>query len=102
MMNIQAVQSAALQGIGDLSSGSVGIGKGPKSGAFDMVMQGVASVDAEQATATSALSDLASGRNVDLHGTFTALEKADISLRAMVSVRNRVVAAYEQVMNMAL
>jgi flagellar hook-basal body complex protein FliE len=31
-----------------------------------------------------------------------ALEEADIALRTMVSVRNKLVGAYEQVMNMAI
>ena len=45
---------------------------------------------------------LASGQHVDLHGTMIAMEKADISLRAMVSVRDKMLQAYEQVMNMTL
>lgn len=48
------------------------------------------------------LKGLASGKHVDLHGTMISLEKADISLRAMVSVRDKLVQAYEQVMNMTL
>ena len=60
------------------------------------------SVDQAQSTGDTALDLLASGEQVDLHGTMIALEKADISLRTMVSVRDRVVAAYEQVMNMAI
>ena len=48
------------------------------------------------------LKGLASGQHVDLHGTMIALEKADISLRTMVSVRDKMVQAYEQIMNMTL
>jgi flagellar hook-basal body complex protein FliE len=48
------------------------------------------------------LKGLASGEHVDLHGTMIALEKADISLRSMVSVRDKMVQAYEQIMNMTL
>ena len=36
--------------------------------------------------------------NKDLHGTIIAMEKADISLRLMMQVRNKVVSAYEEVM----
>ena len=45
------------------------------------------------------LKDLAAGKNVDLHGTMISLEKADISLRTMVSVRDKLISAYEQIMN---
>ena len=62
----------------------------------------IENVNDAQQSGDSALKSLASGEDVDLHGVMVALEKADISLRTMVSVRNRVVAAYEQVMNMAI
>jgi flagellar hook-basal body complex protein FliE len=52
--------------------------------------------------AEDALTELASGQNVDLHGTMIALEKADIALRMTVSARDKFIAAYEQIMNMAL
>jgi flagellar hook-basal body complex protein FliE len=64
--------------------------------------QAIRQVDALQFQGDVALKELASGQNVDLHGTMVALEKADIALRTMVSVRDRVVAAYEQIMNMAI
>lgn len=59
-------------------------------------------VDSLQHSADDALTLLGSGENVDIHGTMIALEKADIALRLTVSVRDKLVAAYEQVMNMAL
>ena len=62
----------------------------------------VNTVNEMQVESDSALQLLASGEQVDLHGTMVALEKADVALRTMVSVRDRVVQAYEQVMNMAI
>lgn len=62
----------------------------------------VASVDQQQRSADEALKLLASGENTDLHGAMIELEKADIALRAMVGVRDKLVGAYEQIMNMAL
>ncbi len=52
--------------------------------------------------ATDALTSLASGDNVDLHGSMIALEKADIALRMTVSARDKFISAYEQIMNMSL
>jgi len=57
-------------------------------------------VETQHASADAVLSDLASGDRVDLHNTMIELEKADIALRTLVSVRDRFIAAYEQVMNM--
>jgi len=59
-------------------------------------------VDKQQHLADDALVDLASGRKVDLHGTMIQMEKADIALRTMVSVRNKFIRAYEQIMNMSI
>ena len=60
------------------------------------------SVDRSAEVADAGLSRLASGEEVDLHGTMIALEKADITLRTMVSVRDKAIGAYEAVMNMAI
>ena len=62
----------------------------------------VDSVDKAQHSADNLLTELASADSVDIHGTSIAFEKADIALRTMVSVRDRVISAYEQVMNMAV
>lgn len=74
--------------------------EGPSS--FGSVLDAVEGVNQDQLKADDALASFAAGENVDLHGTFIALEKADISLRAMVSVRDRALAAYEQIMNMSI
>jgi flagellar hook-basal body complex protein FliE len=63
---------------------------------------GLQQVEGQVAASEDALSLLASGEQVDLHGTMIELEKADIALRTMVSVRDKVIAAYEQVMNMTV
>lgn len=67
-----------------------------------MLTSAVERVNESQLDAKNALAGMASGENVDLHGTMIKLEQAEISLRAMTSVRDRLVQAYEQVMNMAL
>jgi flagellar hook-basal body complex protein FliE len=40
--------------------------------------------------------------NVSLEDTMVALQKANISFQAMVQVRNKVVAAYNDIMNMQI
>jgi flagellar hook-basal body complex protein FliE len=62
----------------------------------------VGKVDGAQHTADSALAELASGENVDLHGTMMKLQQADISMRTMVTVRDKVVEAYQTIMNMTI
>lgn len=65
--------------------------------ALDTALQGVNST---QIQAEDQLRQLANGTNADLHGTMIALEQANIALRAMVSVRDKVVEAYQSIWNM--
>ena len=94
-----------IQGAG----GSVALGdalqpaKKANSGNFgDLFDSAVQAVDATQHNADSQLEGLASGRNVDLHGTMIALEEANISLHAMTSVRDKLVDAYQSIWNMPI
>lgn len=76
---------------------------GQASSAFQsMLTDAIGSVDSAVQGGNQALDDLASGKNVDLHTTMIRLEKADITLKAAVAVRDKVVRAYETVMNMTL
>ncbi|MCP5181171.1 MAG: flagellar hook-basal body complex protein FliE [Pseudomonadales bacterium] len=46
--------------------------------------------------------DFAAGRSNDLVGTMLALQKSDIAFQATVQVRNRLVSAYQDIMNMPI
>ena len=81
--------------------GTSGIEKSTRS-FQDTLTQAIKHVNEVQGTSDDMIKGLASGQHVDLHGTMISLEQADISLRAMVSVRDKLVQAYEQVMNMTL
>jgi len=94
---------AATQMSPEAFGATVGPAQAPATTDFgSMLTQAVESVNGAQLNARDSLAGLASGENVDIHGTMIQLEQAEISLRAMTSVRDRMVAAYEQVMNMAL
>jgi flagellar hook-basal body complex protein FliE len=56
--------------------------------------------NATQANAETAAADFASGKQNDLHGTMITLAQADVSLRLVSNVRNRVIEAYREVMRM--
>ncbi len=75
----------------------------PSGPAFsDRLKSALEAVDATQVQADDKLQAVAAGEDVDLHSTMIALQEADITLRAMVSVRDKVVDAYQQVMNMSI
>ncbi len=64
--------------------------------------QAVRAVDQAQVSAEAGLRGVATGNDVDIHGAMIALEEANISLKAMVSVRDKLVDAYREVWAMQI
>jgi len=71
---------------------SGGLGK-----TFEKLLQ---EVNQQQLKAEAKQLDLMVSENKDIHGTMLALQKADLSMRLMLQVRNKLVSAYEEVMRM--
>lgn len=57
-------------------------------------------VDQQQKVAEEKQTELLTSPNKDLHGTIIAMEKADLSLRLLLQVKNKVTAAYEEIIRM--
>lgn len=53
-----------------------------------------------QARADQAVETLVSGEGGNLHEVMLAMEEADLSMRLLVQVRNKVVEAYHEIMQM--
>ena len=60
----------------------------------------VGEVQRLQNDADSAIRKLVSGEVKDITDAMVAIEKADVSFQTMMAVRNKIVAAYEEVMRM--
>ena len=70
---------------------------------FSTFLEGaIDAVNRRQIEADAQLMNTATGQNVDLHGQMIALEEANISLRTMASVRDKVVDAYNTIWNMQI
>jgi len=72
--------------------------RGPSFGA--VLADSLAQVSSLQHQAERAITQLASGGPASLHETMLALEKADLSFRLMMQVRNKIVEAYQEVLRM--
>ncbi len=57
-------------------------------------------VNRSQLEATAKVNEMVAGKNKDIVGTIISMEKADISMRMMMAVRNKVVSAYQEMMRM--
>ncbi len=67
----------------------------------DALGHALASADAVQGAADEQVSRLATGSG-NLHETSLALEKADVAMRVLTKVRNKLVEAYQDVMRMSV
>jgi flagellar hook-basal body complex protein FliE len=66
----------------------------------EMLKTSMSEVNQAQISANRAAEQIAAGETKNLHGAMIKLEEADISLRLMVQVRNKAVAAYQEIMSM--
>jgi len=79
----------------------VGTDPGKPQGAFgDVLKQAVTEINQLQNSADKAITGVQLGQSGSIHEAMIALEKADISFRAMMQVRNKILDAYQEIMRM--
>lgn len=85
-----------------MESPRANLGTADKAGSSfaDTLKDAVNSVNQLQKSSDKEMQLLATGKNNNLHETMIAAEKADIALRLMVQVRNKIIDAYHEVMKM--
>jgi len=62
-----------------------------------MLSEGIQQVNAMQHQADTAVQQLMTGDDVDPAAVLTAVQKADMSFRLMMQIRNKLVQAYQEV-----
>lgn len=72
------------------------------SKAVKVVGDYVAKVDDLQQASDASVQDLLAGKNNDITAVVSAAAKADMSFKVLVGVRNKLIEAYKQTMNMPL
>jgi flagellar hook-basal body complex protein FliE len=70
------------------------------SGFGDVLASTVKEVNSAQIEADRSIERLHTGEDVNLHEVMLSVEKADISMRLLVQMRNKVVEAYQEIMRM--
>jgi len=66
----------------------------------DTLKEAVNNVNELHVEADRKAQELATGKTDDIAGVMIATEKADIALRTMVQVRNKIIDAYQEIMKM--
>ena len=62
----------------------------------------ISKVDDLQQSSNASVKDLLSGKSEDIASVVSAVAKADMSFKLLVGVRNKLIEAYKQTMNMPL
>ncbi len=75
-------------------------GQGETKSFADTLKEAVGQVNTLQQTANIKAQDLATGKTDNIQDVMMSAEKADIALRLMVNVRNKIIDAYNEVMKM--
>jgi flagellar hook-basal body complex protein FliE len=72
-----------------------------ENGAFGTwLARSLSEVDRMQKQSDAAARKLITGESKDIHGTMIAMQKAGIAMDLVVEIRNKVIAAYEEVKRM--
>ncbi len=66
----------------------------------DTLKEAVGNVNQLHLDSDKKMQELSTGKTDDIAGVMLAAEKADIALRAMVQVRNKIIDAYQEIMKM--
>lgn len=66
----------------------------------DVLADSIGEVQRLQSEADTTIKKLVSGEIKDVTEAMVAVEKADVSFQTMMAVRNKIVAAYEEIMRM--
>ncbi|PWU16146.1 MAG: flagellar hook-basal body complex protein FliE [Bdellovibrio sp.] len=81
--------------------GGPGASEGANDVSFaDTLNQAIQGVNQLQRAADKGMQELATGRTENIADVMIATEKADIALKLMVQVRNKIIDAYQEIMKM--
>lgn len=82
--------SKPVEKTGDKSSSSFG----------ELLTRSIEEVNSQQVDSEVKVSEFLAGRDNGIHQTMLSMEKADISMRLLVKVRNKAVEAYREIMRL--
>jgi len=68
----------------------------------ELLQESIQEVNRLQLEADRSIEELAIGQSGSVHDTMIAVEKAEVSFRLMMQVRNKIIDAYHEVMRMQI
>ncbi|MFX3618455.1 MAG: flagellar hook-basal body complex protein FliE [Sporolactobacillus sp.] len=100
-MAMSSIGAINLKTVSMPSATSINSVAGNQNSFSNVLQKALGTVNASQQEANQMVTGLANGdSNVDLHNVMLAMQKADVLLKTTVQVRDRVISAYQNVMQM--
>ncbi len=84
--------------VGPEANSSVSESKG--GGFLETLSKSMEEVNEDQVSADHAIKDLVAGKSKNIHETMLQIQKAELSLKTMMQVRNKILEAYKEIMRM--
>ncbi|MDX1808744.1 MAG: flagellar hook-basal body complex protein FliE [Sulfurospirillaceae bacterium] len=87
-----------ISSLANIADSKKNLAKGVGSGDFSKVLENtISEVNHAQQTGDKAMADIATGEVKDLHQAAIAIDKAEISMKLMLEVRNKALSAYKEI-----
>jgi len=106
MINLNARISPVLpktnSGVAGITQAKTTDSKSAFSATVNAIEKYISKVDNLQQSSEISIKDLLSGKNEDITSVVSAVAKADMSFKLLVGVRDKLIEAYKQTMNMPL
>ncbi|MDD5052357.1 MAG: flagellar hook-basal body complex protein FliE [Sulfuricurvum sp.] len=96
MSNIQAIKSLSTADLLKSKSSDTNI-NGSSTDFAQELKNALGNVNQMQVNSEKAMSDIATGSVKDLHQAAIAIDKAEISMKLMLEVRNKALSAYKEI-----
>jgi flagellar hook-basal body complex protein FliE len=102
-MSIQGINAQALSSIGGFEQTQKATAVEADGKSFkNLLIDSINDVNALQQDADRAVEGLFTGEDVNAAEVLTAVQKADLAFRMMMQIRNKLVAAYDEVKNIRI
>jgi flagellar hook-basal body complex protein FliE len=95
-MHISAISSLSMPDLGSAARPAGG------SGFADALTGAIQAVEQSQSNATKSVEGFLSGDGGELHSTILATERAQLEFDMFLQVRNKIVSAYQEIMQMQM
>jgi flagellar hook-basal body complex protein FliE len=99
-MNIQGLPISNVDLTGAGGAGGAAPAPDEAEGFGQVLREAVTQIDQAQGQAQTKIGEVMQGNGGDLHTAMIAVEKADLSFQLMLQVRNKIVAAYQEISRM--